>query len=116
MHTNKEMVRGLTGKLSSSSWKIRVSAYVKLYSNASSIGTNRRNGRSGQLQGYHLTAIMQTWWDSACDWNAAMDGYGLLGRACTQGRRWEKWGAAALDMGEQQERLEERRRGGSPVC
>ena len=90
-------------------------AYGKLYSNASSISTNRRNQRSVQLQGYSLAGIMQTWWDSACDWNAAMDGYRLLGRACTQGGGWEKWEAAALYMRQQQERLEERQ-WGSPAC
>lgn len=78
MHTKKEMVRGLTGKLSPSSWKIGVGACVKLCDNASSIGTNRRNQRSVQLQGYDLTGIMQTWQDSACDWSAAMGGYRLF--------------------------------------
>lgn len=78
MHTNKETVRGLTGKLSPSSWKLGVGAYVKLYTSASTIGTNRRNRRSVQLQGYNLTGIMQTWQDSVCDWSAAMDGHRLF--------------------------------------
>lgn len=76
MHTDKEMVRGCTGKLLPASRKIGVGAYVRLYSNASSVGTNRRNRRSVQLQGYDLAGIMWTWQD----W-AAMDGHGLFGKS-----------------------------------
>jgi len=38
------------------------------------------------LQGCDLTGITETWWDSSCDWSAAMEGYRLF-RKDRQGRR-----------------------------
>ena len=43
------------------------------------------------LQGYDLTGITETWWDSSYDWSIRMEGYRLF-RKEWQGRRG--WGIA----------------------
>ena len=50
-------------------------------------------------QGYHLIATTETWWDSAHDWNAVMEGY-VLHRKDRLGKRG---GGVALYVKEQLE-------------
>lgn len=39
------------------------------------------------LQVQDLTGITETWWDGSCDWCAAVEEYGLLGRTGLKERR-----------------------------
>ncbi|GAB0178102.1 hypothetical protein GRJ2_000275500 [Grus japonensis] len=55
-----------------------------------------------RLQGYDLTGITETWWDSSCDWSVGMEGYRLF-RKDRQGRRG---GGIALYVNNQLECLE----------
>lgn len=106
MHANEEVVRGLTGKLSPSSWKIGVGACVKPHSNTSGIGRKRRNrslcscGSTTPLRSRRHGRIVRV--TGVLQWVER----GSLGRACAQGMRWEKWGAVVLYVREQQQRRE----------
>jgi len=42
-------------------------------------------GMCAHPRGYDIIDIMETWWDSSCDWNIGMGGYRLF-RKDRQGR------------------------------
>ena len=53
-------------------------------------------------RGYDIIDIMETWWDSSCDWNIGMGGYKLF----RKDRRGRRGGGIALYANGQLECME----------